>query len=297
MNQPLVSVIVPTFNSREPAVSAVQSALAQSYQHHEVVVQDDGSTDGTTEAIATLNGPISYECQPQRGLAAARNNAIRRSRGELIALLEPRDTWTPDKLEKCVSWLMNHPQADIVYSSTRTADHQNDCLDGWVLAELFDRNFVHDSATVFHRQVWERIGGFDESLASSIGHSFWLRAAVGHRFGLIREPLVVGGPEDSPTAKAARIRAEMLFRFYEAQGGRERIERDRARYTIASAGRIAGRLALRDGDGTQAVRLLAGSLYYAPTLWTRVLYLAARLQRWWLKQPVYQESPLVFVTC
>jgi len=301
MHQPLVSVIVPTFNQRIGAVRAVQSALAQTYPRCEIIVQDDGSTDGTAEAVGSLSPAISCQIQEHRGLGTARNNAIRRSRGELVALLDPDDVWTTDKLERCVGYLQARPDVDIVYSPTMPPTGEGECLAGWLLDELFDRNFIRDSAAVFHRRVWERVGGFDESLPLHVGHNFWVRAAVGQRFGLVPEPLVHAGHQPvlsrNELAHRIRIQVEMLYRFFEAQGGKERLDRFRAARTFARLGYAAGMRFLLEGDGTQAVRMLYGALICRPTPWIRVLYYAARLQRWWLNQPVYQEPPLVYVTC
>ncbi|HUQ69068.1 MAG TPA: glycosyltransferase [Planctomycetaceae bacterium] len=289
---PLVSVIIPTFNRRGLVVRAIESALAQTYQNYEIVVQDDGSTDGTADAVAALSGPIDFAWQPNRGLAAARNAAIRRCRGELIALLDSDDAWTTDKLERCVRYLQQQPDVDVVYTPMATVDaegrvmtgHDKPCKAGWMLDELFENICVHDPAAVFHRRVWERVGGFDESLPVCVGHNFWLRVAVAHKFGVIDEPLAVRTwLKDSLTrakkARVFRIKAEMLHRFYEEQGGQERLERDRAHRAIAKACFTAGRLSAREGDWAYATRLFFGAVHYRPTLRSRVMYWIADWQR------------------
>lgn len=289
---PLVSVIIPTFNRRDLVLRAIESARTQTYPNLEIVVQDDGSTDGTAEAIAALKLPIAYVWQPNRGLAAARNAAIRRSRGELIALLDSDDVWTTDKVAKCVAYLNQHPDVDVVYTPMATVDadgrmmtgHDKPCQAGWILNELFENICVHDPAAVFHRRVWERVGGFDESLPVCVGHNFWLRVAVAHKFGVIDEPLAVRTwLKDSLTrakkARVFRIKAEMLHRFYEEQGGRERLDSDRAGRAIAKACLTAGRLTAREGDWAYASRCFFGALHYRPTLRARVMYWLADWQR------------------
>lgn len=289
---PLVSVIIPTFNRRNLVLRAIESALAQSYRPFEVLVQDDGSTDGTGEAIAALTAPVDYVWQANRGLAAARNAAIRRSRGELIALLDSDDAWTADKLERCVRYLQQHPDVDVVYTPMATVDaagrvmtgHDKPCKAGWLLDDLFENICIHDPAAVFHRRVWERVGGFDESLPVCVGHNFWLRVAVAHKFGVIDEPLAVRTwLKDSLTrakkARVFRIKAEMLHRFYSEQGGEERLDQPRARRALAKACFTAGRLAARDGDWAYASRLFFGAVYYRPTLRSRILYWIADWQR------------------
>jgi glycosyltransferase involved in cell wall biosynthesis len=290
--EPLVSVIIPTFNRRGLVLRAIESALVQTYRNYEIVVQDDGSTDGTGKAVAGLSGPISYSWQSNQGLAAARNAAIRRSRGGLIALLDSDDVWTTDKLEKCVRYLQQRPDIDVVYTPMATVDaegrvmtgHDKPCLAGWILDDLFENICVHDPAAVFHRRVWERVGGFDESLPVCVGHNFWLRVAVAHQFGVIDEPLAVRTwLKDSLTrakkARVFRIKAEMLHRFFEEQGGRERLDWTRAKRAIAKACLTAGRLTAREGDWAYATRLFFGAVHYRPTLRARVMYWIADWQR------------------
>lgn len=289
---PLVSVIIPTFNRRELVVRAVNSALEQTYRPIEIIVQDDGSTDGTAEALAALSGPIHYQAQPNRGLAAARNAAIRRSRGELIALLDSDDVWTPDKLEKCVRYLQQHSDCDVVYTPMATMDaqgqlmqgHDKVCKEGWILNDLFEDICIHDPAAVFHRGVWERIGGFDESLPVCVGHNFWLRVAIAHRIGLIPEPLAIRTwLKDSLTrtkkARVFRIKAEMLHRFFEEQGGRDRLDHVRACRALAKTCLRAGRLAMSERDWARASRMFRGAAYYGRTLRARLLYAFADWQR------------------
>jgi glycosyltransferase involved in cell wall biosynthesis len=289
---PLVSVIIPTFNRRSLVLRAIDSALAQTYRNFEIIVQDDGSTDGTGDAVATLSGPIAYAWQPNRGLAAARNAAIRRSQGELVALLDSDDVWTTDKLEKCVRYLQQRPEVDVVYTPMATVDadgrvmtgHDKPCLAGWILDDLFENICVHDPAAVFHRRVWERVGGFDESLPVCVGHNFWLRVAVAHQFGVIDEPLAVRTwLKDSLTrakkARVFRIKAEMLHRFFEEQGGQERLDWARAKRAMAKACLTAGRLTAREGDWAYATRLFFGAVHYRPTLRARVMYWIADWQR------------------
>jgi glycosyltransferase involved in cell wall biosynthesis len=302
--EPLVSVIIPTFNRRELVVRAIESVLAQTYRHYEIVVMDDGSTDGTAEAIARLAGPIRYFQQPNRGLAAARNGAIRRSQGPLLALLDSDDAWTSDKLARCVTYLRQHPECDVVYTPMATmnaagelmAGHDKICKEGWILDELFEEICIHDPAAVFHRDVWERIGGFDESLPVCVGHNFWLRVAVGHRIGLIPEPLAIRTwLKDSLTrgkkARVFRIKAEMLHRFFEEQGGKLRLDRRRACRAIGKACRTAGRLAWREGDWAYASRLYRGAVYYWPTLTARFGYAYTDWMRRRRGLPMIEQRP------
>jgi len=126
-----VSVLVPTYQRRDSVVQAVRSILAQSYRDFEVIVVDDGSTDGTGDAIAPLG--VRYLWQENRGVSAARNAGLRVARGRVIAFLDSDNTWYPDHLDVVVSALGLHPS--VVAASTAPAYHVGTRLErggcGW----------------------------------------------------------------------------------------------------------------------------------------------------------------------
>ena len=104
--RPFISVIIPTFNRARQVQAAVRSVLAQTYSEFEVIVVDDGSTDGTGKALQDVvsrnngNGKqVRYFFQPNRGQSAARNKGIEEARGEWVAFLDSDDVWLPEKLE------------------------------------------------------------------------------------------------------------------------------------------------------------------------------------------------------
>ena len=102
---PLISVVIPTFNRTRQVQAALRSVLAQTYPEFEVIVVDDGSTDGTGQALQALigqedcNGRVRYFFRPNQGQSAARNMGIEKARGELVAFLDSDDIWLPEKLE------------------------------------------------------------------------------------------------------------------------------------------------------------------------------------------------------
>lgn len=116
---PLVSTIIPTFNRRGYVVEAIESALAQSYRPIEVIVIDDGSTDGTAAALAHFGSQIRYIWQPNQGTSVARNHGITASRGELLAFVDSDALWEPDKLTLQVAALTNNPEAHAVLGRLR----------------------------------------------------------------------------------------------------------------------------------------------------------------------------------
>src|ERR1700683_5328109 len=104
--KPLVSVVIPTYNRTKQTIAAIESVLAQTYPHFEIIVVDDGSTDGSGEVIQRFidqktNGShqILFVGQPNQGASIARNTGIERAQGEYIAFLDSDDIWVPEKLE------------------------------------------------------------------------------------------------------------------------------------------------------------------------------------------------------
>lgn len=102
----LVSTVIPTYNRREELTRAIDSALAQTYGNQEVLVVDDGSTDGTAQMLAQrYSDRVRCICRPNGGVSSARNQGMREARGEFIALLDSDDEWLPMKLEKQMALL------------------------------------------------------------------------------------------------------------------------------------------------------------------------------------------------
>lgn len=114
-NNPLVSIIIPTYNRADKLSAAIDSALGQTYKNIEVLVIDDGSADKTAELMKKYPD-VKYIVQHHAGQAAARNNGYRRSKGSLLASLDSDDMWNPDFLEKSVSKL-EKDQLDFVFAN------------------------------------------------------------------------------------------------------------------------------------------------------------------------------------
>ena len=97
---PRVSVVIPTYNSSAMVEQAIQSVLAQTYRDFEIIVIDDGSTDGTKDVVRRFGERVRYFNQENQGVSAARNFGIHQSLGEYIAFLDSDDLWLPEKLAK-----------------------------------------------------------------------------------------------------------------------------------------------------------------------------------------------------
>src|SRR4029450_9561835 len=114
-SQPLVSVIIPTFDRATWVREAIASVLAQTYPHLELIVVDDGSHDATPEVIQAFGQALTYIRQAHAGVSAARNRGVAASRGALVAFLDSDDLWLPRKIAAQVA-LLQQPQAQACYT-------------------------------------------------------------------------------------------------------------------------------------------------------------------------------------
>jgi GT2 family glycosyltransferase len=121
----LVSVVIPTFNRAPDIRHAIDSVLHQCYEHIEVLVADDGSADDTAQIVGEYGAPVRYFFQPNSGVAAARNLALREAAGEFIAFLDSDDAWYPWKLSAQVSVLRALPEVGMVWTDMTAVDERD----------------------------------------------------------------------------------------------------------------------------------------------------------------------------
>lgn len=222
---PTVSVIIPTYDRRELVCEAIASVLAQSFYDFELVVIDDGSEDGTAEAVREFAG-VRYLWQPHRGVSAARNLGVSQSSGKLLAFLDSDDLWQPRKLEQQVTFLAAHAGAQIcqteeiwLRNNVRVNPHaKHRKTSGDIFARSLERCLVSPSAVMMRRELFERLGGFDEDLPACEDYDLWLRIAALMPVHLIETPLVIkrGGRADQLSHKfwgMDRFRATALCKL------------------------------------------------------------------------------------
>ena len=115
----LITVVIPVYNGARYLGEAIESVLAQTYQATEVIVVDDGSTDGSREEAAKFSPRVRCVPQPNAGAAAARNHGVRESHGEFIAFLDADDLWMKEKLALQLAAFSNDPTLDMVFGNVR----------------------------------------------------------------------------------------------------------------------------------------------------------------------------------
>jgi glycosyltransferase involved in cell wall biosynthesis len=169
---PMVSVVIPCFNHAHYLTEAIESVLAQTYPHLEVVVVDDGSTDNTSEVAARYPG-VRLVRQPNQGLSAARNTGIRQTNGDYLIFLDADDRLLPSCVEAGLDCFRRHPECAFVSGRFRfvaqdgTVLHRNQ---GYTIErdhylEMLRRNYIPMGATVMYRRpAFAAVGGFEPSL-------------------------------------------------------------------------------------------------------------------------------------
>ena len=195
---PTVTVIIPNYNHTRYVGDAIRSVLRQSYRDFEIIVVDDGSTDGCEDFVAGFG--VHYVRQPNQGLAAARNTGIHAAQGELIGLLDADDQWLPDFLEHMVSLAITYPEAAAYYCSAQAMDASGRDLPqvfggpartpDTLYHHLLGANFIIPSTVVMRRSAVVAAGLFDHKLRSCEDWDLWLRLLATHTIAGLSQCLV-----------------------------------------------------------------------------------------------------------
>lgn len=211
--KPLISVIIPTYNRKTIIKDALDSVFAQEPKNFEVIVVDDGSTDGTCQYLTELNLPIRLFKKKNGGASSARNFGLKKARGKYISFLDSDDVWLPDILKLESEYLEKHPSAPLVYSDYYTQ------IDGHILKNtMFERStrsesqmksyklppfganqaLAHLSSTMIRKQILEDIGVFDERIKIYEDHDLFNRISERKKLHYINKPQAIYRIEKNP---------------------------------------------------------------------------------------------------
>ena len=199
---PLISILMSVYNGQECLERAVRSILAQTLDDFELIIVDDGSTDGTGEVLSRLASADArvrpVELRRNRGLAAALNEAFRHSSGQLIARMDADDFSLSDRLERQAKYLAEHHDIDVLGTASfvvdrdgrRTGIFNRPELHQELVARIYKENpFIHPSV-MLRRHVFEALSGYDESYRRAQDYDLWLRAYRRFRFHNLADALV-----------------------------------------------------------------------------------------------------------
>jgi len=198
---PRVSVVIPTWNRRRQLEEAIRSVRAQTYADYEIIVVDDGSTDGTGEWLEDRHpgGPIVYLRQKNRGASAARNAGIQAARGELLAFLDSDDLWLPGKLELQIPLFDRNPAIGFVFCGSAKLDgagrvreirKPGDEFRGRAVSAMIEHNMMPTPTVVVRKRLALEAGPMYEDLSFGEDWNYWLRIAARCEVDFVPEVLV-----------------------------------------------------------------------------------------------------------
>jgi len=244
MDLPVVSVVIPTFNSADVLPAVLDSVLEQTYSGVEILLVDDGSTDGTASVAADYENRIRYFHQENwGGPSSPRNVGIQNAKGEFISFFDSDDLMKPGKLARAMEVFQQNPAVDFTFSNFQGVDeemqiHRKDYLADYrkfrgdlvwedgngfgvmagrkLYSQLLEANFIGTSSVVVRKSVFEKVGLFDEAMLNADDVDMWRRIAyAGFRFAFIDK--VLHSYRKSPegvTSRGARRYPAILKGFY-----------------------------------------------------------------------------------
>ena len=257
---PAVSVIIPAYNAEESLGRAIRSVEAQSFRDFELVVVDDGSTDGTADVARGFDG-VRYVRGDHLGEAGARNRALEEAAGDLVAFLDADDEWLPEKLAHQLEFMesvgssFSYTDSYVVHGdrrqrlSTLARPHRGQILVP-LIEEWLDQAFLLPTEVIASRALLQSAGGFEEGLPTPghVDYGLWLKLAIrGTRFDYLDEPLALwyrGHESVSSDAVEMVERYQVALRYFSSAYD----------FPAEACGRIARTLAR--SNTTLAVELL-----------------------------------------
>jgi GT2 family glycosyltransferase len=235
---PVVSIVTPSFNQRDFIAATIDSVLAQTYPHVELLVMDGGSTDGTLDVLRAYGDRVRWISEKDDGQADAINKGFARTSGEILGWLNSDDTLEEDAIRIAVEYLSKHPDVAMIYGDANFIDATGNFIRECAHIEPFDAqrllhysDFIVQPAAFFRRSAFEAVGGLDASLHFAMDYDLWLKLA--RRFKIDYVPKVLAN-------------YRWLGGNKSAIGGRERIEEVRRVATRHGATRLPAYFCLEE---------------------------------------------------
>ncbi len=207
----LITIVIPTYNRKNIVLDAIQSVLVQELKDYDVIVVDDGSTDGTKEYLESLHLPIRVISKENGGVSRARNTGIKAAEGTYIAFLDSDDLWLSGILKAQLEYLESHPETPLVYTDqyieaegkimaqTRFQRAGPDVeRNSFKLSGFVQHTPIHISSVMVRRQLFDEVGYFNEDLKIHEDTEMWNRISQKYSFGWIDIPLATFRWEKDP---------------------------------------------------------------------------------------------------
>ena len=310
---PTVTVVVPAYDRAASIRPALESVLRQTWRDLELIVVDDGSTDGTPDVVRGIEDPRLrlIETPHNMGASAARNLGVAEARGTWVAFQDSDDEWLPRKLEKQMARLLAPGAAYVAaYCGMLILDEPDDAprkgggrlapryfpdpeergLEGDMLPALLRRSLISTQTLVARRDALEAVGGFDPALKALIDWDCVLRLAPLGPIAFVDEPLALQSfsPNSITRDRAKKLASQIqILAKHAALFAPHPALEARHRYVIAGGHRLAGDLAGARAAIARARALDPGN----PRYWAMSLLIAARSLSARLRPPVKLPAP------
>lgn len=201
-----ISVVIPTYNRKTPLERALNSVFSQTLEPLEVIVVDDGSSDGSADLVRRTFPQATYIYQENAGVSAARNTAIRLANGEWLAFLDSDDEWLPGKLEAQSQAIQEqaecrlcHTEEIWIRNGTRVnAMKKHSKRGGHIYQHCLPLCAISPSSAMIRADLFKDIGLFDETLPACEDYDLWLRICAREAVCFVESPQIkkYGGHED-----------------------------------------------------------------------------------------------------
>ncbi len=224
---PIVSVVIPTYNRKKIISRAIESVLNQTYKNYEIIIVDDGSSDGTAEYIKELyNNKINLIPQKNQGASSARNTGVAHAKGKYIAFLDSDDEWVQSKLEIQMAFLDKNPEVTLLCGRTYRADNINkvnsyltERIIGDLFTTLYTHSFVSTPTVIVKRDILDQVGGFDLNYKSAEDFDLWLKITKNFKCAFLPDlvAIVNRGEDNLSTDKITlhKHAIEILAKYYD----------------------------------------------------------------------------------
>lgn len=290
-SQATFSIIMPVYNHADYLAEAVQSVIEQTRKDWEMIIVDDGSTDGSGELadrLASGDERITVIHQKNAGPAAARNTALAGATGTWLAYIDSDDIYMPDALEKFADYIDEHPKAKFIYGYRHRIGDGADGTEGGEYqdsptgtTELFGRMYLSHLCVCYRRELIYLAGPYDANLRSCEDYELYLRMSMHCRFEPLGKPTGYrrrhGSNLSRQTGFSQILEAEVLRRFIDTQGGRDVIAPELIRKRLGRIYYRSGRQYFKSRCYRQAIKAFKLAHQYRRTIKGTVLALLSRL--------------------
>jgi len=273
---PTVSLCIPTYNRKDYLKQTLDSVFVQTYKDYEVIILDDGSTDGTEDMVKASGYDVRYHWHKNQGEAATCNKLIELSQGKYISFVHSDDLLFPDSIERMVNAMLSELEDVVVYGNyVRIDEYGNEqgqnkkkLYSGYITRHVFENNIIHACGSMFPKEALQKIGGFDTNLKVCYDYKLELKLSLKYRFIGLEKPTFMRRRHSTNISKNSYINRktelDVLVDFYYNGGGKDAIPKHLAMKRLSKESYRAGRWAIKEGLYEQGFKLLGESFRMHP---------------------------------